>query len=179
MRTPGSKFILALLCTLCLAGCGATKGSSSSRGRTPPLAQIGEGVTLHGPHPGEELRVTLVSYTPNLSGTANDHPEFDYQFVAARVRLQNIGSVAYSGLPSRQLSISSTESQASKSAQLGEGSCADAFAREVRLAPGQSAEGCVPAQILVVSTPSSLRFAPFAGGSAAARWSLKRSHPAT
>ncbi len=135
---------------------------------------MGAGATLRGPGSGEELRVTLLSFSPELGGTVNDHPEFDYQYAAARLRLQNLGSLAYEGAPAKQLAIISTESQTSKTTELSEGSCADGFARSVKLAPGASAEGCVPTQILVVSTPATLSLTPFPGSSRAVRWSLQR-----
>lgn len=162
-----------LLSALCLASCGTSARPGKKQSSTPALA-IGEAATLRGPRRGQQLRVTLLSYDANLPGTTNNHPEFDYQFVGAKLRLQNVGTLPYSGVPAKQLSITSTESQVSKSAQLGEGSCAERFARAVSLAPGASAEGCVPAQILVVSSSASLRFAPFAGGAAAASWSLRK-----
>jgi len=161
-------------CIICLAGCRAeptsTTGSTSSAGVR--ALKIGEAATLRGPHPGEELRATLLAYSPNLTGTRNDHPEFDYQFVAARMRLSNVGRANFTGAPAAAISITSTEQQTSRRAHLSEGACATAFAREVTLAPGQSAEGCIPAQILVVSTSASLRFAPYPGRGQAAMWSL-------
>ena len=166
-RTPAARsvsrtWILAIpLCALALAGCASssTRARHSSQHSTP-LLRIGQGASLRGPRKGEELRVTLLFYEPSLPGTTNDHPEFDYQFAAAHERLQNLGSLPYSGSPARDISIGSTEAQTSKRAHLSEGSCADAFAQEVKLAPGASAEGCVPAQTLVVSTSASLRYAP-------------------
>jgi hypothetical protein len=162
-----------LLCALSLAGCGTSAHAAKKHSSTPALS-IGEAATVRGPRAGQQLRVTLVSYDANLAGTTNDHPEFDYQFVGAVLRLQNVGTLSYSGVPAEQLSITSTESQTSKRAQLGEGGCADSFARAVSLAPGASAEGCVPAQILVVSSSATLHFAPFSGSAGAARWSLKK-----
>jgi hypothetical protein len=168
--------LAALACALCVAGCGTGAKGAHNRQHSAPELQIGEGTTLRGPRSGEELHVTLLSFAAELGGTINDHPEFDYQYAAVHLRLQNLGSLTYEGFPARQLAITSTESQTSKSTELSEGSCADAFARSVKLAPGASAEGCVPTQILVVSTPASLNFTPFSGSSSALRWSLQRRH---
>ena len=120
------------------------------------------------------MRATLLSFQADLPGTSNDHPEFDYQFAAVKLRLANLGSGRYSGVPERQLSVVSTEAQTSRPAQLSEGTCAGRFAHELTLPPGASAEGCVPLQILVVSTPATLRFEPFRGSAAAALWSLQK-----
>jgi len=171
---------LALTGLVLLAGCGSSTSamSTGSHPHSPhaALLRIGEAATFVGPLPGEKLKVTLLSYSPSLPGTSNDHPEFDYQFVAAHLRIANIGSASYQATPSKQLTIESTESQASKTAHMSEGPCAEAFASALHLGGGQSGEGCVPVQVLVVSTPSTLRFDPYGAGSAKhAVWSLKRS----
>lgn len=174
---------IAVLALVVLAGCGSAASTSDTTSPSAPgpasagrsRLHIGEGATLRGTAPGEQLRVTLVHYAPSLSGSTNDHPEFDYQFVAAQVELSNVGSRTYAGAPDNDVTIVSTESQTSKKALLTEGSCADSFAAKLTLAPGQSAEGCVPAQILVVSTSAVLRFAPYGttNASSSAEWSLK------
>lgn len=175
-----------------LALASACGSSSSPSASAPDAAQtlarshrgaarklhIGQSATLRGASAGEELRVTLLAYDADLPGSTNDHPEFDYQFAAAQLQLSNVGTRSYSGAPEDATTVLSTESQTSKRTTLSEGSCAGSFARAVTLAPGESAEGCVPVQILVVSTPAELRFDAYPKGAPrpSAEWSLRPPH---
>jgi hypothetical protein len=152
--------LLALGALIALAGCGGTGTATSSRHASPGhQLRIGQSAVLSGEAAGEALKVTLLAFSANLSGGPDDHPEFDMQYVQADLRLTNVGSVAYRGAPQESVTIYTNEGQKSRRALLSEGPCANGFAREVEIAPGASAQGCVPLQIAVVAAATKLRFA--------------------
>ncbi len=159
---------------LALAGCATTSGeappASASSAR---MLHIGKSATVIGIRAGEKLDVTLLAFTRSVPGSANNHPEFEWQYVGARITLRNVSTVDYSGVPVDSLMVISTEAQKSKTTVLTEGACSDQFAKEVKLAPGESAQGCVAAQVLVASTPAYVRFAPYRSSpNHAAEWTL-------
>jgi hypothetical protein len=167
-------WLLAFAATAALAGCGSTASSGPRRhtASTPQL-HIGESATLEGHRPGERVRVTLVAFTPGFTGGANEHPEFNMQYAGAELRLTNVGSIAYTRAPADSVTVATNEGQKSTRAELTEGPCSEAFARQVDLAPGESAQGCVPVQVSVVATATTLTFAVGREGSHhAAVWSL-------
>lgn len=159
-----------LLATIGLAGCASSSPETHAHG--PAALKLGQSATIGGPA-GQRLRVTLLSYTPVLPGTSNDHPEFDYQFAAEQLRIQNLGSATYQGDPGADVNVLSTEEQNSKQVALSGSRCSERFAHFVSIAPGATAEGCVPEQVLVVATPAILRFAPFGPKGRVGRWSLR------
>jgi hypothetical protein len=152
---------VALGAAIVLAGCESTSAAKARPNRAPaaPL-RIGAGATVAGVRVGERVKVTLLAFRPSIAGGADDHPEFNMQYAAAELRLTNVGSVSYTVAPADSIVVISNEGTKSKRAQLSEGACADAFAHEVDIAPGRSAEGCVPLQISVVAIPATLTFAP-------------------
>lgn len=155
-----------------LAGCATTSAAKGSRhARSAQELRIGDSATVAGDHSGERMRVTLVAFTPDIPGQANDHAEFDMQYVGAQLELTNLGSTPYSGAPAEDITVYTNEGQKSRQAALVEGACSDRFAREAEIAPGHSQQGCVPAQIPVVATATKLRFLAGSGW-AAAEWSL-------
>jgi hypothetical protein len=168
--------LAALAAATTLGGCAATTGAKSAKRTAPaPRLRIGESATLQGAQAGETIRVTLLAFAPSVTGGANDHPEFNMQYAGADLRLANVGSGDYSGAPERSVTVISNEGQTSKSAKLSEGSCSDSFAREVRIAPGRAAQGCVPVQVPVVASVATLRFVlDGAGDKHVAEWSLTR-----
>jgi len=175
----GGHRLLALGALIALAGCGSTKTATSvGHARTAPELRVGQSAVLSGETAGEALKVTLLAFSPNLSGGPNDHPEFDMQYVQADLRLTNVGSVVYRGAPRESVTVYTNEGTKSRRALLSEGPCADVFAREVEIAPGASAQGCVPVQIAVVASATRLRFAvgrwDGRAAAGAAEWSLAR-----
>ena len=174
-RTLRHARLLALGALGALAGCaGTTSAAKNARHATPARElRIGEGATVAGADPGEKVQVTLLAFMPAIPGGANDHPEFDMQYVGVELRLKNVGSAAYGGAPSESVTVSTNEGQRSKRAVLSEGACSGSFSRELEIAPGASAHGCVPVQIPVVATATTVRFAP-SGSSAAVVWSLAK-----
>ncbi len=175
---PGTAlaWLAALGAAIALAGCGST-GAAKTRPHRAPAAplQIGAGATVAGAGAGERVRVTLLAFKPSIAGGADDHPEFNMQYAAAELRLTNVGSVAYTVAPADSVAVISSEGTKSKRAQLSEGACADAFAHDVDIAPGRSAEGCVPLQVSVVAIPATLTFAASAGGAGQrVEWTLTK-----
>jgi hypothetical protein len=171
--------LLALSAAVALAGCASTTRAKTARHAAPARElRIGEGATVAGADPGEKIQVTLLAFMPNIPGGANDHPEFDMQYVGVELRLRNVGSVAYSGAPAEGVTVSTNEGQKSKRAVLSEGACSERFSRTLDIAPGQSEQGCVPVQIPVVATATQIRFAP-SGGSTGVEWSLAKPRKAT
>lgn len=173
-RARWHAWLVALGAIATLAGCGGTTAAKGARrASSAPQLHIGDSATVSGSHSGEKIQVTLLAFMPDVPGEANDHPEFDMQYVGAQLKLTNVGSTSYSGAPSEDVVVYTNEDQKSRKAVLREGACSDGFAREVQIAPRRSQQGCVPAQIPVVASATKLRFVP-GGGFAAAEWSLAK-----
>jgi hypothetical protein len=173
----GAPKLAALVAILTLAGCGTTRSATTSRQRAASSTRlrIGEGATVEGARRDERIEATLLAFLPSIAGGANDHPEFNMQYAGAELRLTNVGSTAYAGAPASGVTVVSSEGQLSKGARLSEGPCSGSFARELELAPGRSAQGCVPVQVQVVAGAARLRFAPYgARGRQFAEWSLSK-----
>jgi len=174
LRARWQAWPVALGAIATLAGCASTPaGKGAHRASATPELHVGGSATVSGSHSGEKLRVTLLAFMPDVAGGADDHPEFDMQYVGAQLKLTNVGSTAYSGAPGDDVVVYTNEGQKSRKAVLLEGTCSDRFAREVAIAPGGSEQGCVAAQIPVVASATTLRFLA-GGGFAGVEWSLGR-----
>ena len=174
MRARWHAWLAALGAVATLAGCASTPAAKHAhRASSGQELHVGDSATVSASHGGEKIQVTLLAFAPNVPGEANDHPEFDMQYVGAQLKLTNLGSTSYSGAPTDDLVVYTNEGQHSRKAVLRGGACSDRFAREVDIAPGRSQQGCVPAQIPVVASATKLRFTP-GSGFAATEWSLVR-----
>lgn len=88
-------------------------------------------------------------------------------------RLKNVGTVLYSDSPSNGAVILTSSGQRGKTAVLTEGSCSEGFAESVKIAPGESQEGCIAFELPVGAEPAKFQWTPSSGyGEETAEWSL-------
>lgn len=175
MKTLAS--ILAVLAALAVAGCGTTTIVTTAPASKPGGARhelsIGDGATLKGEKPDEDLYVTLLAYKETISSGEYDTPEEGMKYVGVTLKLTNIGTVPYSDAPSNGATILGPTGRQGKSAVIESGECSEGFAVSVKIAPGESQEGCIPFEIPQDETAAKLQWTPSSGfGEETAEWSL-------
>jgi hypothetical protein len=134
---------------------------------------IGGTATLEGERSGERVEATLAAYKESVSGGEYDQPQQGMRYVAITLRLKNVGSVVYSDSPSNGATILTAEGRQGKTAVLTAGECSEGFAESVRIAPGESQEGCVAFELPERETAARVQWTPSSGyGEQTAEWSL-------
>lgn len=169
----------AILCGVLMAGCGTTAIVTTSQGPTgKPAAHhhaltVGGSTTLAGQNSGERLRATLVAYKKTIAVGEYDTPQSGMKYVGVTLRLTNVGSVPYSDSPSNGATILTATGQQGKTTIIASGECSGGFDASVKIAPGESQEGCIPFEVPDGAVSSKFQWTPASGfGEETAEWSL-------
>jgi Domain of unknown function (DUF4352) len=177
-----SGFVVFVLIVIAIAALSSSSGSG--RSISTPLPQpataevgpelgIGDHVKLKGENTGERVEATLVAYRKSVFAGEYDEPEDGMRFVGVTLRIRNIGSVSYSDSPSNGAVILTPRGEQGKTATIATGECSENFAESVRIAPGQSQEGCIAFEIPEGVTAAKLQWTPSSGFSnETAEWTI-------
>lgn len=150
----------------------AEEHSASAKEPAPEL-RIGSTATLKGEQSGEEIEATVVAYHESIAGGEYNKPPEGMKYVGVTFRLKNVGTLQYSDSPSNGAVILTSSGQRGKTAILTEGSCSEGFAESVKLAPGESQEGCLAFELPESIAAARFQWTPSNGyGEETADWSL-------
>jgi hypothetical protein len=126
--------------------------------KPPPVARVGNTLTLIGTTEGEKVDVTVVRLVQRAK------PENEYsgpspgnQLVAVQFRLRNVGTVAYSDSPSNGAKVVDTLGQGFD-ATINDTAAGPSFPGSVNMAPGGTALGYVTFEIPVTSKVAMVQF---------------------
>jgi hypothetical protein len=168
-----------------VAGCGTTTivrttgqaaSSQSSQSATGHELTIGSSATLSGQRSGESLEATTLAYKPTLSVGEYDRPDPGMKFVGVTLKLKNVGTAPYSDAPSNGATILTASGQHGKTAIITSGECSEGFAENVKIAGGESQEGCIAFELPQADEAAKFQWTPSSGfGNETAEWSLQAS----
>jgi hypothetical protein len=173
-----------ILVALVAAGCGTTKivtvaqpaaSKATATSREPARRElaIGGTATLKGEQSGERLEASLLAYKETISAGEYDTPQAGMKFVGVTLRLKNVGTVPYSDSPSNGATILTATGHQGKTAIIASGECSEGFASSVKIAPGESQEGCIPFELPQEDTATKLQWTPSSGfGEETAEWAI-------
>jgi hypothetical protein len=175
-----SGFIVFAIVAVAIAALGSSSGSGHSvptpqlsKAEVGPELGIGDPVKLKGENAGERVEATLVAYRKSVFAGEYDEPENGMRFVGVTLRLKNIGSVPYSDSPSNGAVILTPRGEQGKTTPIATGECSEDFADSVRIAPGESQEGCIAFEIPEGVTAAKLQWTPSSGFSnETAEWTI-------
>jgi hypothetical protein len=172
-------FVVAVVVAVLSGGSsGSTPAPTGTTGseRTatpPPELRIGSAATLEGEQSGERVEATVLAYKESIRVGEYDTPQAGMRFVGVTLRLKNVGTASYSDSPSNGATILTPTGEHAKTAVVTEGECSEGFADSVRIAPGESQEGCIPFELAEDATAAKLQWTPSSGyGEETAEWSL-------
>jgi hypothetical protein len=147
---------------------GPRCGSSSAR-----QARAGDALTLSGDSGGESLAVTADGVMDPLAVGEFDQADPGQRFVGVQVTLQNVGTVPYSDSPSNGATLLSSDDEQAQSEIVTGGPCANGFGSDVKIAPGDSQQGCVAFELPDGATPATFQFTLDSGfADDTGQWSL-------
>ncbi len=147
--------------------------SQSAKAEVGPELGIGDPVKLKGENTGEQVEATLVAYRKSVFAGEYDEPEDGMKFVGVTLRIKNTGSIPYSDSPSNGAVILTPRGEQGKTATIATGECSENFADSVRIAPGESQEGCIAFEIPEGVTAAKLQWTPSSGFSnETAEWTI-------
>jgi hypothetical protein len=130
---------------LAFAGCGGFDVPTQSDASRLPAGRIRIGVSaVQRPPDGGRVRVTLLSYNPRERQRSAEEPG---QIVAGiRLRIRNVGkTVVHASPPARFAVLLGIDGVGENKIEAPRGPCSGPFrSTPIRLAPGRSAQGCLP-----------------------------------
>jgi len=108
---------------------------------------------------GVRLKATLVAFRPNVNEPS---PDASQHVSGVQLRIQNAGRSTYNDASPADLSVLLLPSTAGADVAPNErGPCGGSFYRtRLRLAPGASAQGCIPFEVPSGVTATSFRYTP-------------------
>jgi hypothetical protein len=184
-RSRLSKTIASSIAVLALAGCGTTKivtvseptsSAASSQTATPAAHNeltVGGTATLAGERSGEQLQATLLAYKPSLTVGEYDTPASGMRFIGVILKIKNVGSIPYSDSPSNGATILTATGHQGKTAIIASGECSEPFASGVKIAPGESQEGCIPFELAEEDAAAKFQWTPASGfGEETGEWTI-------
>jgi len=146
---------------------------TTSSAEPAPELKIGSTVTLKGEQSGEQVEATLLAYRESIPVGEYDTPQSGMKFVGVTLKLKNTGSVLYSDSPSNGAVILTSTGRQAKTAIVTGGDCAEGFSESVKIAAGESQEGCIAFELPEGATAAKLQWTPSNGYSEeTAEWSL-------
>jgi hypothetical protein len=153
----------------------APAGAATVAAQTPSAARragVGDSLPIHGDD-GESLAVTVDQVMDPLPVGQFDQADSGQRFVGVQITLTNTGAVAYSDSPSNGSTLlSNTDEQASGEVVTG-GPCGNDFQSDVKLAPGDSQQGCIPFELPDGQTARTFQFTMDSGfADQTAEWHL-------
>lgn len=179
MRT---KLAAPLAVAIALSGCGTTTiVTTQSSAPASPAAHkasdnelsIGGSATLTGETSGESVKATLVAYKESIPAGEDESPQAGMRYVGIILKLTNTGTVPYSDSPSNGATILTTTGRQGNEAIVTSGECSEGFSSSVKIAPGESEEGCIPFELAEGATAAKIQWTPSSGfGEETAEWSL-------
>jgi hypothetical protein len=170
-----SRAALTCLAACAFAGCGTTKivtvsqqTSSTAGSPASPRAAHDEltvdgTATLAGERSDERLQATLLAYKPSLTVGEYDTPGSGMKFVGVILKIKNVGSTPYSDSPSNGATILTATGHQGKTAIIASGECSEGFASGVKIAPGESQEGCIPFELPDEDAAAKFQWTPASG----------------
>lgn len=164
------------------AGCGTTKivtvaqpaaASSTTPSHGHNELTLGGVATLAGERSGESLEVTLLSYKPTITVGEYDTPDSGMKYVGIVLKIKNVGTVPYSDSPSNGATILTASGHQGKTAIIASGECSEGFASGVKIAGGESQEGCIPFELPQEDAAAKFQWTPASGfGEETGEWSI-------
>jgi hypothetical protein len=95
------------------------------------------------------------------------------RFVGVQITLHNVGTVPYSDSPSNGATLLSSDDEQAESEIVTGGPCANGFASDVKIAPGDSQQGCVAFELPDGESPATFQFTLDSGfADDTGQWSL-------
>jgi hypothetical protein len=177
-----SAIILVVVAVLALAGCGTTTIVTTAQSSKPEAAShataqhkltVGDSAVLEGERSGERLQATLLAYKETVSGGEYDTPQSGMKYVGVTLKLTDIGTFPYADSPSNGATILTMSGKQGKTALISSGECSEGFATSVKIAPGESQEGCIPFELPQEDTAAKLQWTPNSGfGEETVEWSI-------
>lgn len=132
---------------------GSGGGSSSAS-----QAAVGDTLTLSGESSGESLAVTVGHIMDPLEVGEFDEADPGQRFVGVQITLHNVGTVAYSDSPSNGATLLSGDDEQAESEIVSGGPCANGFGSDVKIAAGDSQQGCVAFELPDGESPATFQF---------------------
>jgi hypothetical protein len=137
---------------------GTVAAGAKAKPKVAPVAHIGDTITLHGMQDGSKLTATLVKWVdPARGGDEFTTPDSGKRFVAAQLRLTDVGTTVYDDSPSNGVQVADTEGQRFDS-DISDVSAGPSMAPEVKLSPGDRTLGYISFQVPKTSKVASLQF---------------------
>lgn len=150
----------------------SSSATASTDGDGSQQAKVGDSLTLTG-NGGESLLVTVDGVMDPLQVGEDDEADAGQRFVGVQITLKNSGSVAYSDSPSNGATLLSDSNEQAQSQIVSGGPCGNDFQSSVKLAPGDSQQGCVPFEMVEGQTPATFQFTLDSGfANQTGQWSL-------
>ncbi len=189
LRSATAVAAALVLAAVLAAGCGTTKivtvAEPTKTNSTPPNSSatnqapakhpltIGDAATLAGEKSGERLEATLMAYKEALSVGEYDKPDSGMKYVGVILKLRNVGTAPYSDSPSNGATILTASGQHGKTTIIGSGECSEDFDSSVKIAPGESQEGCIPFELPEEDAAARFQWTPASGfGEETAEWTI-------
>jgi hypothetical protein len=145
--------------------------TSAGRGPTAGPSEVGKTKDVSAPH-GVRLRVTVVGYRPNVGPVTDD---INGHVATLTLRIVNASTKAYSDDSPSAITIlhdsDTAGDNSDDSTTNGSQPCQRSFwDKKLSLAPGASAQGCIPYHVGNNETVVDFNFGP--GGTGGATWKL-------
>jgi hypothetical protein len=154
------------------ASTAAPASESESSGQTEQ-ARVGDMLSVSG-QDGERLDVTVDQVMDPLTVGPDDQADAGQRYVGVQITMKNSGSVPYSDSPSNGATLLSSSGEQATGEIVSGGPCGNDFQSSVKIAPGDSEQGCIPFELPDGQTAGTFQFTPDSGfANQTAQWSLK------
>ena len=148
----------------------ATTATTDAGGST--TSKVGGSITLRGNDDGEQIEVTLLTFRdPVSSNNQFITPDPGNRYVAARVRLRNVGTTVYSDSPSNGARLIDREDQQLSASVFD---VAEPGLGSPKIRPGDQRVGWITVELPKTSRPRTFQFTLNSGfGPETGEWSLR------
>ena len=178
---------------LLVTGCGTTRivttvekqpSTGTNTGATDAASSqaltIGDSATLVGGQSGERLEVTVTEYKGSVAAGEYETPSSGMRYVAVEMRIKNVGAKPYDDSPANGAKILTATGRQAKTTLMASGECGEGFASSVKVAPGESQEGCIPFELPEGEAAAKFQWTPSSGFSEeTAEWTLRGGRTST
>jgi hypothetical protein len=150
---------------------GADASGSTSTAPPPLRAQVGDSLTISGQ--GDKLRVRVLGVRDPVQGGEFDQPGNGNRFVGLLLSLKNIGTHSYSDAPGNGATLVLNNDRQADTTLLSDGECGGSFQADLKLAPGEVRQGCIPFEIPQGASLKTFEFTLASGfGDETGKWEL-------
>lgn len=118
---------------------------------------IGDSRTLTG-NEGEEIEVTPTKVIDPVPAGEDEPLEAGNRFVGVELTLSNVGDADYEDAPSNGAKLITEDDQQADTTTITEGPCSSSFGSDVKIAPGEQRQGCIPFEVPQGSKVKQLQF---------------------